>query len=198
MAKLRDDPTHRKLPMTPNEIYYQTGKDTILYQCALHREFSDRAFNLLNLGVAALVAGAVVINFRIGDIEWTHLLFGLGALTLLSFLSVAVLCLAVLRTGDWHSFPPLRQLSNRMERILDEYGPQVFQESGTLLQSTVGDYFSEAAQHNQKVLDGKSKALFWGVLGLAVEILATIALVVLIFWGSRTIPCGEALTRLVQ
>ena len=93
------------MQLTPNEIYYQTGKDTILHQGALHREFSDRAVNLLNLGVATLVAGAVVINFRIEDIEWTNLLSSLGALALLAFLSVAVLCLSVLGTGDWHSFP---------------------------------------------------------------------------------------------
>ena len=54
--------------MTPSEIYYQTGKETILYP--LYREFSDRAFNLLNLSVATLIAGGVVINFRLEHLEW--------------------------------------------------------------------------------------------------------------------------------
>ena len=56
--------------MTPSEIYYQTGKDTILYLSSLYREFSDRAFNLLNLSVATLIAGGVVINFRLEHLEW--------------------------------------------------------------------------------------------------------------------------------
>ena len=186
--KSQNNPTKRKVAFSPSEVYYQTGKDTIPYQSALHREFSDRAFNLLDLGVAALVAGAVVINFRIGDIEWTNPLIALGALTLLAFLPVAMLCLSVLCTGDWHSFPPMGRVTDRMETIREDYGPQVYRESGALLQATVGDHFKDAAQMNQRVLDGKSKSLFWAVLGLAAEILATISLVVLIFWDFEQSP----------
>ena len=183
--------------MTPDEMYYQTGKDTVLYQSALHREFSDRAFNLFNLGVAALVAVGVVINFRIEELEWTYPLVGLGAVAILAFILVAALCLSVLRTGDWHSFPPLREVADRVETIRVDYEHLNPQQAGGMLQSTVGDYFTEAADANQMVLDGKQRALFWAVLALAVEILATIALVVLIFWGSRTTPFGEAPTLLV-
>ena len=48
--------------MSPNEIYHQSGKDTILYQSTLHREFSDRAFNLLNMSDAILVAAGMCIS----------------------------------------------------------------------------------------------------------------------------------------
>ena len=101
--------------MTPNELYYQTGKDTILYLSSLHREFSDRAFNLLNLSVATLIAGGVVINFRLEHLEWAWPLIILGTLAILASIVVAALCLSVLRTGDWNSFPPLGELSDRME-----------------------------------------------------------------------------------
>ena len=106
--------------MTPSEIYYQTGKDTILYQSSLHREFSDRAFNLLNLSVATLVAGGVVINFRLEHLEWAWPLIILGTLAILASIVVAALCLSVLRTGDWYSFPPLSPLSDRTESLRDE------------------------------------------------------------------------------
>ena len=178
--------------MTPNELYYQTGKDTILYQSSLHREFSDRAFNLLNLSVATLVAGGVVINFRLDHLEWAWPLISLGTLAILAFIVVAVRCLSVLRTGDWHSFPPLSELSARAN-----HQPQIYQQFGDLLQATVGDYFKDAAQANENILNGKSSAVFWAVLALAVEILATITLVVWIFWGSQTTPSGEVPMQLV-
>ena len=183
--------------MTPSEIYYQTGKDTILYLSSLHREFSDRAFNLLNLSVAILVAGGVVINFRIEHLEWAWPLFSLGTIAILASIMVATLCLSVLRAGDWNSFPPLGELSDRMENLRTNYPHLTDMQSGVLLQSTVGDYFTEAAQVNQKVLDGKSRAIFWAVLALAVEILAIISLVVWIFWGSQTTPSGEVPMQLV-
>ena len=177
--------------MTPNEIYYQTGKDTILYQGSLHREFSDRAFNLLNLSVAILVSGGVVINFRIEDLEWTNALISAGTIAILASITVAVLCLSVLRTGNWHSFPPLRQLSVRVKSLGTDPQSYIPNDTGNLLQSTVGDFFKEAAQENEEVLGGKARAIFWAVLALAMEILATISLVVLIFWGSQTTLSGE-------
>ena len=177
--------------MTPNEIYYQTGQETILYQSSLHREFSDRAFNLLNLSVATLVAAGVVINFRIATLEWNYCLISLGTIAILATITVAVLCLSVLRTGDWHSFPPLGELSLRVERLLKNSQSHIPSELGDLLQSAMGDYFQKAAQENEKVLGGKSRAIFWAVLALAVEMLATISLVVLIFLGSQTTLSGE-------
>ena len=177
--------------MTANEIYYQTGKDTILYQSSLHREFSDRAFNLLNLSVAILVAGGVVINFRIEDLEWTNALIIAGTFAILSSIVVAVLCLSVLRTGNWNSFPPLHQLSDRVRSLGTDPQSYIADDAGDLLQSTVGDFFREAAQENESLLGGKARAIFWAVLALAVEILATISLVVLIFWGSQTTLSGE-------
>ena len=173
--------------MTPHEVYYQSGKDTILYQNTLHREFSDRAFNLLNLGVATLVAGGIIFNIRIDQLEWGYPMLGLGAVSLLSFGLVAGLCLATMRTGDWYAFPPLDQLADRADNLPLVPG------GGVQLYIHMGNYLKEAAQHNQKVLDGKSGAIFWAVAALALEILATISLVVLIFWGSQKTPADAAL-----
>ena len=93
--------------MSPNELYYETAKDTILYQSTLHTEFSSRAFNLLNIGVAALVAGGVILNIRLGSLEWAPLLMSLGVTSLIGFVVVSILCLSVLKTRDWYAFPPL-------------------------------------------------------------------------------------------
>ena len=174
--------------MTRHEIYYQSGKDTILYQSTLHREFSDRAFNLFNLSVASLVAGGIIFNIRLDNLEWTTPVVALGALSLSAFVVVAVLCLATLRTGDWYDFPPLDQLADWAN-----FAPTI--PGGTYqIYIYMGDYLKEAAQHNDRVLDGKSRAIFWAIIGLALEILSTISLVVLIFGESQKNPADVALT----
>ena len=176
----------RMRALSPNELYYQTGKDTILYQSTLHREFSDRAFNLLNLGVATLVASGVVVNIRLEDLEWTKVLIGLGAAELAGFLVVATLCLWAMRTQDWNGFPPLNQLVDRVDRLQQApdfaLTPEI---TLSALHRTVGDYFKNAAQQNQKVLDGKSKIIFFVVVALAIEILTATSLVLWVFWGSQ-------------
>lgn len=173
--------------MSPNELYYQTGKETILYQSALHREFSDRAFNLLNLSVATLVASGVVINIRLEHLKWTTVLMGLGAAELAGFLTVAVLCLWAMRTQNWNGLPPLHQLEDRVNNLLQDPGATVAPESLTqsALYRTVGTYFKNAAQANQKVLDGKSRIIFCAVVALAIELLTATSLVVWIFSESQ-------------
>ena len=184
--------------MTPNELYYQSGKDTILYQSTLHRELSDRAFNLLNLGVVTIAAGGVVVNLRIQYLEWDPLLMALGALSLFAFLVVAVLSVMVMRSGDWFAFPPLGDLAARIADLEKNYqtAPSAVRTSG--LQAHAGDYFQLASFRNERVLNSKSWAQLGTLLALALELAAVISLVVLIFWGTQTLPCGEALTQTVQ
>ena len=55
----------------------------------------------------------IIPNFRLDHLEWAWPLISLETLAILAFIVVAVRCLSVLRTGDWHSFPPLSELSAR-------------------------------------------------------------------------------------
>jgi hypothetical protein len=178
--------------LSPNEIYYQTGKDTILYQSTLHREFSDRAFNLLNLSVAILVAVGVVINIRLNDLEWNPWLIGIGILLVLAFLAVAVLCLSTLSTRNWYAFPPLDELHQRIDGLPVS--------ASDALHLAIGNYLKSGADRNQKVLSDKAKAIFWAVLALASELIAAISLLALIFgFGEAQIAlCDEALALLVR
>ena len=176
--------------MSPNEIYHQSGKDTILYQSTLHREFSDRAFNLLNMSAAILVAAGVVINFRLSNLEWSYCLVGVGCLLVLAFLAVAVPCLLTLFTGDWYAFPPLDALRQRIDGLPTS--------ASDALYLTMGNYLTSAAERNQKVLDGKARAVFWAGMALALELLAAISLVALIFAGAQITLCDEALTLSVR
>ena len=172
--------------MNSNELYYQTAKDTILYQSALHTEFSARAFNLFNIGLAALVAVGFVVNARLGSFEWTPWLIGLGVAFIVGFVWVSALCLWVLRTRDWYAYPPLNELAKEIERP-----------SGRV-RLLIADYMKDGAQENEDVLASKARALFWAILGLTVEIVSLISVVILVFWGTKIDLAGGALTVLTR
>ena len=167
--------------MTPNELYYQTGKDTILYQSTLHREFSDRAFNLLNVSIATLGVGAILANFRHEDLVWTESLVVFGILTAIASVIVIVLSLRVLRTETWHGFPSLDQMDKQISYLNEHYPDGNLNDYTDILQSLLGDYFTLAAEQNQEILRDKSNALFLTVLALAVEIISVIAFVGALF-----------------
>ena len=185
--------------MTPRELYYQVGKETVLHQNALRRELSDRAFNLLNLGVATIAAGGVVVNLQLKTLDWDPVLMALGAMSLFAFAVVAVLSFWIMRGGDWFAFPPLEQIAARIAAYHEaDYLRATQLVLLEVLQIYAGDYFQDAFFRNEQVLDGKRLAQFWTFLALALEITAVICLVVLIFWGTQTLPCGEGLTQTVQ
>ena len=169
--------------MSPSELYYETAKDTILYQSTLHTEFSSRAFNLLNIGVAALVAGGVILNIRLGSLEWTPLLTSLGVTSLIGFVVVSVLCLSVLKTRDWYAFPPLDVLRDRVESASEDDTDAV--------RLLIANYMKSGAKENEAALGVKSQAIFLAVLALALEFASTISVVILVFLGAQTTPAGE-------
>ena len=177
--------------VNPAELYYEAGKDTILYQSTVLREFSDRFYSLLNLGVGTLVAGGFIFNVRLGSLEWTLPVLVLGLVALAGFLVVAVLCLWRMPTPEWYAYPDLAQMADRAR------GAPLNGGVGAQLQLVMAENLTEAAQLNQKVLDGKSAAMSWVLLALALEIVSTIALVVLIFSGSYKAPAGGAQALLV-
>ncbi len=184
--------------MTPRELYYQIGKETVLYQNTLHRELSDRAFNLLNLGVATIAAAGVIVNLQSKDLEWGPLLMSLGALSLFAFVVVAVLSLRGMRGADWYGFPILDDMAHRIAYLEENY--PAGSSSGQLeaLQSIAGNHFQSASFNNELKLSHRRREQFWTIVFLAVEMLAVISLVVLIFWGTQTPLCGEALAETVQ
>ena len=184
--------------MTPRELYYQVGRETVLHQKALHRELSDRAFNLLNLGVATIAAGGVVINLQLKTLNWDPILMALGAVSLFAFAVVAVLSFWIMRGGDWFAFPPLEQIAVRIAHHEAHYPRAAQSVLLEVLQIYAGDYIQETSFLNEQVLDGKRLAQFWTFLALGLEITAVICLVVLIFWGTQTLPCGEELTQTVR
>ncbi len=162
--------------MNPKELYYQTAKDTILYQSTLHTEFSARAFNLLNIGVAAIVAGGVILNIRLDSLEWTPWLMISGIVSIIGFVMVAALCLLVLRTRDWYAFPPLHELGKRVERSSEHDSDAV--------RLVIANYMKRGAQKNEHILGDTTRALFWAVVALALEIASTICVLIFVFLGA--------------
>ncbi len=162
--------------MNPTELYYQTAKDTVLYQSALHAEFTARAFNLLNIGVAVLIAAGLILNARVGDFEWTPLLVGLGIAFLVGFAGVSILCMWWgLRTQHWFAFPP-------PDALRDPF-PNAPESQPGEAQRLAANYMTEAAHQNENVLATKAKAIFWAILALALEVVCLICAVILVFWG---------------
>ena len=163
--------------MSPNELYYQTAKETIFYQSDLLREFSTRAFSLINLAVATLAVGGVIVNIRADELEWTPLLMALGATALLGFALVSLACLAAIRTRSWYAFPPLDTLSQRVQGLSDN-------DAGAV-RKLIADYCRNGAECNERVLTGNAKLLFLAVVLLVLELVSTISLVVLVFLGTQ-------------
>ena len=157
--------------MSKEERYYQTGKDTILYQTALVREFSDRAVNLLNLGIATLVAGVIGVSPNIESWEWNYGTTIAIIVWIAGFLLLISYCLATTQTRSWHGFPSMAE----MAQMIDD---PMYNEEDMLWSQ--GEYFREAAQHNDAILDGKAKAIRWALVGLSVEIVSTITIVMFV------------------
>ena len=140
-----------------NELYYETGKETLLFQNARHREFSDRAANLLNFGVATSAAGVVVLNFRLDKA-----VFDAGMITGLTlwgigFIGLLVFCFLVLQVQPWKSFSSLEDLGQQVDSPAS---------TANFILWCLAENFKEAAKHNEEVLDGKVAAINWATLAL--------------------------------
>ena len=174
--------------MSKAERYYQTGRDAVLYQNALHREFSDRAFNLLNLGVASSVAVAVVFNLRLDDVQFDRsMLFGLGVLGV-AFFFLLTSCISVLNSRNRAEHPSLDELRDMVSNNVHNED-SVFR--------SLGDNAREVVQFNDRLLDYLSGALTRAMIALVVMFLSLIYILVEIFWRSPEAPVCE-LARLVS
>ena len=156
------------------DIYYEAGKDALLFQNALHREFSDRAVNLLNFGVATSAAAVVVLNFRRDDLSFEAGM--IVALTVwgLAFGGLLFSCLLVLQLQRWQAYISPEALSREVEK---------YARSRDSIVQDMGEALKEAVQHNQRVLDGKATAMNWAMTALAVKIAAVIVVLIQIFAG---------------
>ena len=56
--------------MNTSELYYQTGRDYLIHQESVHKQFSDRAISLIGFGIAMIAAGVIALNFGPEDISY--------------------------------------------------------------------------------------------------------------------------------
>ena len=157
---------------SPSELYYSIARETILYQSALIREHADRAFNILNLGVATLAAGSVIVNLRIDDLDWNSGLIIAASFSILSFFALLVLCIDAMITPRWQGFPSLHELGA-------ETGDNGTDE--TALLSGLQEYFRQATHENAQVVERKATSIFLAALMLTVEITSVLLGVFVIF-----------------
>ena len=172
--------------MSKAERYYETGRDAILYQNSLRKEYADRAFNLLNLGVATSVAVALVINFRLDGILFdTHMNSALGAWAL-AFALLVLSCISALTSRDQAAPPSLDEVRNLVETQMDEDFVLMF----------LGDNNKEAVRRNYRLLDYLSGANARAVAALLLVFLTLACILGLVFLRSQNTPPCE-LARLV-
>ena len=165
-----------------NELYYETGKETILFQNALHREFSDRATNLLNFGVATSAAGVVVLNFRLDKVVFDDSLIVALSLWGLGFFGLLFCCLQVLQVQPWRSFSSLEDLAEQVEMGAN---------TRDYILWCLAENFKVASEHNEKVLNGKATLMTIAVSALFGKIAAVIFVIFQIFWeGSGASPAA--------
>ena len=168
--------------MSNAERYYLTGRDTIFYQNTLRREFSDRAFNLLNLGVATSAAVAIVFNLRLDSIRFDlPMQIGLGVWGV-AFVLLVLFCIFVMTARSWAEPPYLDQLRNLV-------AIHMYNEDFVLM--SLGDNNTEAVQYNNRVLDGLSASMTRAMAALVAKFLSLIYLLFLIFWRSPRSPVCE-------
>ena len=148
-----------------NELYYETGKETILFQNALHREFSDRATNLLNFGVATSAAGVVVLNFRLDKVVFDDNMIAALSAWALAFSVLLFCCLQVLRVQPWRSFSSLEDLAQQVDMGAN---------TRDFILWCLAENFREAAAHNEKILNGKATLMTSVVVALFLEIASVI------------------------
>lgn len=161
--------------MSKEERYYETGKDTVLYQNQYHRELSDRAVNLLNVGIAISVAGVGVISFRLDSISITYYLVIMLAVWGFGFGWMLWSCLSVLKDQDWKSYSLVQELGDavRHPATTDDY-----------ILMTLADNFVDATQHNQRILDSKAGSISNALRALAIEITSVVCVILLVFLGA--------------
>ena len=174
--------------MTKEERYYEVGRDTILYQNQLHREYSDRAVNLRNVGVAVSVAGAGVISFRLDSISINPAMIVVAAGWLLGLGLLLWACLSVLKIQDWKSYSSLEETDDAVKH-------PVLRESRVLL--NLADNFADAAQINHRTLDNKADFISDALWGLAIVIVCVVFVVTLVFLGTETSLVCESKSLLV-
>lgn len=173
--------------MSKAERYYQTGRDTILYQNVLYREFSDRAFNLLNLGVAASVAVAVVLNFRLDEVRFDRPMeVGLGIWGL-AFGVLLWSCISVMTPRPRPQPPSLDELRGLVTS-------HVHVEDFVLI--SLGDNSKEAAHRNDQLLSHLSGVITRAVSALLVVFASLAYILFLVFSRSPQSPSCE-LARLM-
>ena len=123
--------------MNKEERYYETGKDTILYQNQLHREFSDRAVNLLNVGIAISVAGVGVVSFRLDSFSVNLAMIIALEGWVVGFGLLIWSCLSVLKIQGWMAYSSLEELGDATKHPDSTEG---------YILTNLADNFAEAAR----------------------------------------------------
>ena len=168
--------------MSKAERYYQTGRDTIQYQNALRREYADRAFNLLNLGVATSVAVAVIFNLRLGEILFDGIMVLALGIWAVTFVWLVLSCISALTPRD-QAIPP------SLDELRKLVATPMYSEDFVLM--SLGDNNREVVQSNYGLLDYLSGAIARAVAALLAMFLILVCILYLVFSRSPQSPTCE-------
>ena len=175
--------------MNTSELYYQTGRDYLIHQESVHRQFSDRAISLISFGIAMIAAGVIALNFGPARISYDSGFFILSGIWALMFLGVVGLCIQVLLPRNWMRGTSIEKLH---ELMANENNGAAY------IYLCVADDFKESIAHNQKVLDRKRDAIGGAMMFLALEAFSLISFGALLVWWRLSPTADPTLGYLIS
>ena len=136
--------------MDPIDLYCAIGRERLLNQEWLHREYGTKASVLVGFGGILVGAGVAIVTIPATDHSWFS--FGVFMLVAVAFLWSSLWSSTIFWTKDWNNGPCLLSLPAPPE--------------------IVGNSYRDAVTDNWRVLDKLSNRLRLGVTGLMAEAIA--------------------------
>ena len=145
------------------ELYYQEGRDALRAQEERRRELVGTAFGILNISVALVAAGVIMLSVGLRDQQFPPHLIVPGAICLAIWSVVLALCCAIILPQKWNEGSDLKGIADSSEK----YGP------GQLM-SFLADNYKQAHADNSKYLSIKTWYTKLAAFFLVVEACALI------------------------
>ena len=148
------------------ELYYQEGRDKVRSQDEHQRALINKAFNILSLSVALIVAGILMFTFKseaIQDpartIQVTEQTVIVGAIVLFSCFGVFLFCIWVIAPVDWHEGSKLASFADILNGDYSDEDLRWF----------LADNYQKAYESNRLVLDRLVANIKWAAICLLIQ-----------------------------
>ena len=170
--------------MNANKLYYQTLRDSILYQDNQHKQLSNNAVSLVGFAIALVAAGVVVLNLADDTIPDSNGFLAALGIWAGTFIATTGFCAHVLMPQNWKVGISINTLN---ELTMDLEAGEGY------LRWNVIKGLEDAIKHNQRILDRKTESLRTAIIFLALEALGLITVGSSVIWWKIYPPATATL-----